>query len=306
MDSGWFSGHFEDDREYEISTANHLPELNAEKTIAGLQSELQTQKQYSNKFENDNVILKKNITECESQLKNKDELLFERGRQNFLELQKQKQYSNKLENDLEITKKELTECQAELKKKDNELLFEHGRQDFLARKEENERKKAIRFQQDFPRKRNTVEHDVDGPTHTEHRCQPTSNKHCSAKDSNEEQIMKFENNNMETNGAMASSSANNDCSYYRDLLKIMAQRLLCDHVVKLKDWASERFSIDRSKNAADVLSYLDQTGVIHASNLSELRDFFESINRIDLVHTIDEFLDGNYSVLQVYASKSKD
>ncbi|CAB4023970.1 ---NA--- [Paramuricea clavata] len=297
VDSGHFS--FEDDREYEIPTANHLPEPNAEKIIAGLQSELQTQKQYSNKLE-------KELTECEAQLKNKDELLFERGRQNFLELQKQKQYSIKLENDLEITKKELTECQAELKKKDNELLFEHGRQDFLARKEANERKKAIRFQQDFSLKRNTVEHDVVGPTQTGHRCELTSNRQCSAEDSNEEQIMKFENNNMETNGAMASSSANSDCSYYRDLLKNMAQPLLCDDVVKLNDWASERFSIDRSKNAADVLSYLDRTGVIHASNLSELRDFFESINRIDLVHIIDEFLHGNYSVLQAYASKSKD
>jgi hypothetical protein len=124
-------------------------------------------------------------------------------------------------------------------------------------------------------------------------------------DSNDEQQGHcFENNEMETNGEMASSSANNDRSY-RHLLEIIAQSLLLDDVVKLKDWASKRFSIDNSENAADVLLYLDQTGVIQASNLSHLRAFFESICRIDLVYTIDEVLQGNCNVLQVYPSKSK-
>ncbi|CAB4029948.1 ---NA--- [Paramuricea clavata] len=113
-------------------------------------------------------------------------------------------------------------------------------------------------------------------------------------DSNDEQQGDcFDNNEMETNGEMASSSANNDRSY-RHLLEFIAQSLLFDDVVKLKDWASKRFSIDNSENVADVLLHLDQTGVIHASNLNELRDFFESIKRVDLVYIIDEFLHGNY------------
>ena len=80
--------------------------------------------------------------------------------------------------------------------------------------------------------------------------------------------------------------------YYKDLLKVMGKVLLHDDVLKLKEWASKKFSIDRKLNAADILSRLDQNKSI--DTLSELRSFFDSITRTDNVYRIDEFLQGNY------------
>ena len=94
---------------------------------------------------------------------------------------------------------------------------------------------------------------------------------------------------------------------YKLLLLSLVQCLLSSEVMKLKDWASQNFSTN-SQNANDVLLQLDQKGIINASNLSPLRDFFESIVRIDLVYIIDEFLLGNYSLLrqQISALKTRD
>jgi hypothetical protein len=73
------------------------------------------------------------------------------------------------------------------------------------------------------------------------------------------------------------------------------------------DWASQNFSIENAQNATDVLLQLDQKRIINASDVSPLRDFFESIIRIDLVYIIDEFLLGNYSLLrQTSALKTRD
>ena len=93
---------------------------------------------------------------------------------------------------------------------------------------------------------------------------------------------------------------------YKLLLLSLVQSLLSSEVVKLKDWAAQNFSTN-SQNATDVLLQLDQKGIINASDLSQLRDFFESIVRIDLVHIIDEFLLGDYSLLrQTSALKTRD
>ena len=80
--------------------------------------------------------------------------------------------------------------------------------------------------------------------------------------------------------------------YYQDMLKDMGKFLPHDDVLKLKEWASEKFSIDPELNAADILSLLDQNENINT--LSELRSFFNSISRTDNVYRIDEFLQGNY------------
>ncbi|CAB4009456.1 RING finger and CHY zinc finger domain-containing 1 [Paramuricea clavata] len=93
---------------------------------------------------------------------------------------------------------------------------------------------------------------------------------------------------------------------YKLLLLSLGRGLLSSEVVKLKDWASQNFSTN-SQNATDVLLQLDQKGIINASDLSPLRDFFESIIRIDLVYIIDEFLLGDYSLLrQTSALKTRD
>jgi hypothetical protein len=80
---------------------------------------------------------------------------------------------------------------------------------------------------------------------------------------------------------------------------------LSSEVAKLKDWASQNFSIGNAQNATDVLLQLHQKGIIKASNLIPLRDFFESIVRIDLVYIIDEFLLGNYSLLRQIPSRRR-
>jgi hypothetical protein len=94
---------------------------------------------------------------------------------------------------------------------------------------------------------------------------------------------------------------------YKFLLLSLGQSLLSSDVVKLMDWASQNFSIENAQNATDVLLQLDQKRIINASDVSPLRDFFESIIRIDLVYIIDEFLLGNYSLLrQTSALKTRD
>ena len=92
---------------------------------------------------------------------------------------------------------------------------------------------------------------------------------------------------------------------YKLLLLFMAQRLLSSDVIKLKGWAEQNFSITDPENATDILFQLDQKGFINASDLSQIRNFFESITRFDLVHIIDEFLLGNYCLLRQYPTKRR-
>ena len=85
---------------------------------------------------------------------------------------------------------------------------------------------------------------------------------------------------------------------YKLLLMFIAQTLLLSDVSKLRDWAHQNFSITNPENATDILFQLDQKGFINASDLRQIRDFFESITRIDLVYIIDAFLLGDYSLLR--------
>ena len=85
---------------------------------------------------------------------------------------------------------------------------------------------------------------------------------------------------------------------YKILLLSLARNLLSSEVVMLQDWAAQNFSINNPRNATDILFQLDQKGVINASDLHQLSDFFESIIRFDLVHIIDAFLLGDYNLLR--------
>jgi hypothetical protein len=85
---------------------------------------------------------------------------------------------------------------------------------------------------------------------------------------------------------------------YKLMLLSLGKKLLSSEVGELKDWAVQKFSIDNARNATNVLFELDRKGIINASDLSQLRNFFESIVRIDLVYIIDEFLLGNYKLLR--------
>ena len=88
------------------------------------------------------------------------------------------------------------------------------------------------------------------------------------------------------------------CYNYKILILSLGQVLLAEDVTKLKEWAAQNFSIENAQNATHILLQLDQKGIINASNLKSLRDFLESIVRIDLVHIIDSFLLGDYKLLR--------
>ena len=85
---------------------------------------------------------------------------------------------------------------------------------------------------------------------------------------------------------------------YKLLLIFIAQKLLSSDVNKLRNWADQKFSITNPENATDILFQLDEKGLINASDLIQIRDFFQSITRIDLVYVIDAFLLGDYSLLR--------
>ena len=94
---------------------------------------------------------------------------------------------------------------------------------------------------------------------------------------------------------------------YKLLLVSQSQVLLSCDVLKLKDWAAQNFSIENAQNATEVFLQLDKKGVINASDLSPLRNFFESIIRYDLVYIIDEFLLGDYTLLhKISVMKKRD
>ncbi|CAB3995523.1 RING finger and CHY zinc finger domain-containing 1-like [Paramuricea clavata] len=86
---------------------------------------------------------------------------------------------------------------------------------------------------------------------------------------------------------------------YKLLLITISDRLLYSDIIKLKEWANEKFAVENNLSPAKVILQLDQKGAINASDLSQLRVFFESITRFDLVYLIDEFYNGDYDKLRM-------
>ncbi|CAB4003653.1 Gastrula zinc finger [Paramuricea clavata] len=92
---------------------------------------------------------------------------------------------------------------------------------------------------------------------------------------------------------------------YRLLLLTISDRLLYSDIIKLKEWANEKFSVDSNLSPAKVILQLDQKGAINASDLDQLRVFFESVTRFDLVYLIDEFYNGDYDKLRKLINQHK-
>ncbi|XP_028392321.1 uncharacterized protein LOC114516912 isoform X2 [Dendronephthya gigantea] len=92
---------------------------------------------------------------------------------------------------------------------------------------------------------------------------------------------------------------------YKLLLITLADNLLSSDVENLKSWTTEKFSIDNTQNATDVLFQLDEKGAINAEDLNELCGFFKSILRYDLVHIAEAFLLGDYSLLRAIPKSKK-
>ena len=93
---------------------------------------------------------------------------------------------------------------------------------------------------------------------------------------------------------------------YKLLLLSLGQMLLSNDVIKLMTWATQNFPIVNPQNATHVLFQLDENEVINPSDLSQLRHFFESIVRFDLVYVIDTFLLGDYGILRQVTRSKRD
>ncbi|CAB4005485.1 RING finger and CHY zinc finger domain-containing 1-like [Paramuricea clavata] len=96
----------------------------------------------------------------------------------------------------------------------------------------------------------------------------------------------------------SSSVSSHVYNVYRLLLITISDRLPNSDIIKLKEWADEKFSVDTDLSAEKVILQLDQKSAINILDLSPLRAFLESISRYDLVYLIDEFYNGDYAKLK--------
>ena len=85
---------------------------------------------------------------------------------------------------------------------------------------------------------------------------------------------------------------------YKLLLLRISDMLLHHDKEMLQDWATRNYSIQASENAYQILVQLDEKKMISSSNLCGLKDFFGAITRYDLVHIIENFIAGDYSLLR--------
>ena len=91
---------------------------------------------------------------------------------------------------------------------------------------------------------------------------------------------------------------------YKLLLSAISIWLLTSDIIKIREWAKDKFEVENNRSLTDIFSQLDQKGVIKAFDLSQLRKFFESIGRCDLVYLIDEFSGGDYDKLKKLISEN--
>ncbi|XP_028405364.1 uncharacterized protein LOC114527856 isoform X2 [Dendronephthya gigantea] len=85
---------------------------------------------------------------------------------------------------------------------------------------------------------------------------------------------------------------------YKLLLLRISDMLLQHDKEMLQDWATSNYSVQESENAFQILVHLDEKKIISSSNLHVLRDFFGTITRYDLVHIIENFIAGDFSLLR--------
>ena len=93
---------------------------------------------------------------------------------------------------------------------------------------------------------------------------------------------------------------------YKLLLLVISDMFLCSDIEKFKVWARDMYGMDLSSHVYEVFLELDCKGIISASDLTNLRLFFETISRIDLVHLIDCFLLGDYANLKRSVTSRKN
>ena len=91
---------------------------------------------------------------------------------------------------------------------------------------------------------------------------------------------------------------------YKLLLSAIPNLLLSSDIIKIREWAKEKFEVENNISLTDMFSQLDQKKAINAFDLGQLRTFFESIGRCDLVYLIDEFSGGDYEKFKKLISEN--
>ena len=85
---------------------------------------------------------------------------------------------------------------------------------------------------------------------------------------------------------------------YKLLLLTICNSLLRSDIIKIREWANSKFAVEPNLSPTDIIFQLDRRGAFNAFDLSELRAYFVSIVRFDLVYLIDEFSRGDYAKLK--------
>ena len=93
---------------------------------------------------------------------------------------------------------------------------------------------------------------------------------------------------------------------YKLLVLTMSDMLLSSEKEKFKEWARDVFHVHLSTCVYEGFLDLDRKGIISASDLTNLKEFFEKLWRFDLVHLIDCFIQGDYNYLQRSVSSRKN
>lgn len=93
---------------------------------------------------------------------------------------------------------------------------------------------------------------------------------------------------------------------YQLLVLTISGMLRSSEVEKFKEWARDVFHLELSTHGYEGFLELDRKGYISPSDLTNLRKFFEKLQRFDLVHLIDCFLNGDYTNLQRNVSLTKN
>ena len=85
---------------------------------------------------------------------------------------------------------------------------------------------------------------------------------------------------------------------YKLLLLTICNSLLRSDIIKIREWANNKFAFERNLSPTDIIFQLDRRGAFNAFDLSELRAYFVSIVKFDLVYLIDQFSRGDYKKLK--------
>ena len=179
-----------------------------------------------------------------------------------------------------------------------ELLLTVGELEFEKHKEESERKRASAFHAIYKSGSSGMRSTLSKRS-KENLPERTSIRQATEVETHNEGPFREEVQDADTTVPTVPATVTNapDGEYQR-LLHTIPKSLLIRDDSALKSWATQKFRIDNPQNAEDVLLQLHENGHIEANNLCPLRDFFKSIDRAHIVYAIDEFLEGNYSVLQ--------